>query len=71
MPSDTTSQAQPTATSAGTSPADLTPDEARAAWATASRDTELDRWRDLYALAVPDPEPGPPRRHPRHRPDAY
>lgn len=52
MPSNTTAQAQPTAASAGTSPPDLTVDQARAAWATASRDTELDRWRDLYALAV-------------------
>jgi hypothetical protein len=52
MSSDTTAQAQPTATSAGTSPPALTVDQARAAWATAARDTELDRWRDLYALAV-------------------
>ena len=30
-------------------------EQARMAWATASRDTELDRWRDLYDLAVPRP----------------
>ena len=29
--------------------------EARAAWATASRDTELDRWHELYDRAVPAP----------------
>jgi hypothetical protein len=28
-------------------------DEARAAWATASRDTKLDRWHDLYDVAMP------------------
>ena len=30
-------------------------EQARSAWATASRDTELDRWRDLYDAAVPRP----------------
>jgi hypothetical protein len=53
MPSSTTAQAQPTAASAGTSEPELTVDQARAVWATAARDTELDRWYDLYALAVP------------------
>ena len=28
-------------------------ERARAAWATAHRDSELDRWRELYALAIP------------------
>ena len=46
-------------------PASLTPrpavtvDQARAAWATAPRDSELDRWRELYDLAVPRPRPAP------------
>ena len=46
-------------------PASLTPrpavsvDQARAAWATAPRDSELDRWRELYDLAVPRPRPVP------------
>jgi hypothetical protein len=31
----------------------VTEDQARAAWATAPRDSELDRWRELYDLAVP------------------
>jgi hypothetical protein len=31
--------------------------QARTAWLTASRDDELDRWRDLYELAVPRPRP--------------
>jgi len=30
-------------------------EQARSAWATASRDSELDRWRDLYDAAVPRP----------------
>jgi hypothetical protein len=34
-------------------PAAVTVDQARAAWATASRDTELDRWQELYDLTVP------------------
>ena len=34
-------------------------EQARSAWATASRDAELDRWRDLYDAAVPRP-PGCP-----------
>ena len=43
-------------------PASLTPrpvtvDQARATWATAPRDSELDRWRELYDLAVPRPRP--------------
>lgn len=29
--------------------------EARAAWATASRDDELDRWHELYDAALPAP----------------
>ena len=32
-------------------------DQARAAWAAAPRDSELDRWRELYDLAVPRPVP--------------
>jgi hypothetical protein len=28
-------------------------ERARLAWLTASRDTELDRWQDLYDVAVP------------------
>ena len=32
-------------------------ERARTAWLTAGRDTELDRWRDLYELAVPRPRP--------------
>ncbi|HYZ55799.1 MAG TPA: hypothetical protein VE733_20190 [Streptosporangiaceae bacterium] len=50
MPIDT-SQDRP----AGLTPPAVTTDQARAAWATASRDSELDRWRDLYDLAVPRP----------------
>ena len=34
-----------------------TVEQARMAWVTASRDTELDRWRELYGLAVPRPRP--------------
>ena len=34
-------------------------ERARAAWATAPRDSELDRWRELYALAVPAPRAVP------------
>ena len=30
-------------------------DQARAAWATAPRGTELDRWNALYDVAVPVP----------------
>lgn len=30
-------------------------EQARAAWATASRDAELARWRELYDAAVPRP----------------
>ena len=37
----------------------VTVDQARAAWATAPRDGELDRWRELYDLAVPRPRPVP------------
>jgi hypothetical protein len=51
MPVNTTTPSQPTAAAPGT--AARTVDQARAAWATAPRDTELDRWRELYALAVP------------------
>jgi hypothetical protein len=32
-----------------------TVEQARMAWVTASRDTELDRWQELYDLAVPRP----------------
>ena len=53
MSSNTTAQAQPAAASPGTAVPAPTVDQARAAWATASRDTELDRWHELYALAVP------------------
>ena len=35
----------------------VTVNQARAACATASRDGELDRWRELYDLAVPWPVP--------------
>jgi hypothetical protein len=52
MPSNTTAEAQPTAGPGMTAPA-ATAGQARIAWATASRDTELDRWRELYDLAVP------------------
>ena len=31
----------------------LAADQARIAWATAPRDAELDRWQELYDLAVP------------------
>ncbi len=31
--------------------------QARLAWLTASRDDELDRWREFYELAVPRPRP--------------
>ena len=34
-------------------------ERARAAWATAPRDSELPRWRELYALAVPAPQAVP------------
>ncbi len=46
-------------------PASLTPrpavtvDQVRAAWATAPRDSELGRWRELYDLAVPQRRPVP------------
>ena len=30
-------------------------DQARAAWVTAPRDAELDRWHELYDVAVPAP----------------
>ena len=32
-----------------------TAEHARMAWVTASRDTELDLWRELYDLAVAQP----------------
>ena len=32
-------------------------DQARAAWATAPRDAELDQWNALYDVAVPAPPP--------------
>ena len=34
-------------------------ERARVAWATAPRDSELDRWRELHALAVPAPQAVP------------
>ena len=34
-------------------------ERARAAWVTAPLDSELDRWRELYALAVPAPRAVP------------
>lgn len=45
---------EPGAMEVSTAPA-VTVARARTAWATASRDTELDRWQELYALAVPRP----------------
>ena len=56
MPSNTTAEVQPAAAPGTTAPAP-TVDHARTAWATAPRDTELDRWHELYALAVPRHEP--------------
>ena len=50
MSSSTTTQAQHTA---GLPAGSV--DQARAAWATASRDAELDRWNALYDRAVPAP----------------
>ncbi len=48
-----------TAPAAGRAPAPAIPartaEQARTAWATAPRDTELARWQDLYGLAVPPP----------------
>lgn len=48
-----------TAPAAGRAPAPAIPgrtvEQARMAWAAASRDTELARWQDLYDLAVPPP----------------
>jgi hypothetical protein len=45
---------EPGAVEVSTAPA-VTVTRARNAWATASRDTELDRWQELYDLAVPRP----------------
>jgi hypothetical protein len=50
MPAGTTSMDRPA--SLTPRPA-VTAGQARAAWATAPRDSELDRWRELYDLAVP------------------
>jgi hypothetical protein len=43
---------EPGAVEVSTPPA-VTVHRARTAWATASRDTELARWQELYDLAVP------------------
>ena len=51
--SNITAQAQPTTAAAPSSP--RTVDQARAAWITASRDAELDRWHELYDRVVPAP----------------
>ena len=49
---NTTTQTQHTTAPDVPSPA-ASVDEARAAWATAPRDAELDRWDALYDAAVP------------------
>ena len=49
MPALTTSKEK----SASLTPRPVTVDQARAAWRPAPRDSELDRWRELYDLAVP------------------
>jgi hypothetical protein len=55
MSSSTTIQAQPSAAAPdGPAPA-VSADQARTAWATASRDTELDRWHERCDRAVPAP----------------
>jgi len=56
MSADTTSTNRPVTVTAR--PA-VRIERARAAWATAPRDGELDRWRELYALAVPAPRAVP------------
>jgi hypothetical protein len=56
MSVNTTTTSQPSAVPASSAPS-LTVDQARAAWAVAPRDTELTRWQELYALAVPQHEP--------------
>ena len=53
---NTTTQARTAAAEDVPSPAGSV-DQARAAWATAPRDAELDRWNALYDVAVPDTEP--------------
>jgi hypothetical protein len=58
MSVNTTTTSQPSATTAGATLARTT-DQARVAWATAPRDTELDRWQELYALAVPGGDRAP------------
>ena len=57
MPSITPVQDRP----AKTPPRAMTVDQARIAWVTAGRDSELDRWRDLYELAVPRPREEAPQ----------
>jgi hypothetical protein len=52
--SETTTQAR-TASDLDVSSPPAGVDRARAAWATASRDTELARWHELYDRAVPAP----------------
>ena len=52
---NTTTQTQHTTAAPDVSSPPGTADQARATWATASRDTELDRWHELYDLAVPAP----------------
>ena len=53
---NTTTQA-PAAAAAGVPSPPGSVDQARAAWATAPRDAELDRWNALYDVAVPVTEP--------------
>ena len=55
MPALTTSKEKPDSFT----PRPVGVDQARIVWATAPRDSELDRWRELYDLAVPRPRPVP------------
>jgi hypothetical protein len=48
--------AQPGIASAGTTAPAPAVDQARAAWATASRDSELARWHELYDAVVSAPQ---------------
>ena len=52
---NTTIQARTASADVPSSPGSV--DQARAAWATAPRDAELDRWNALYDVAVPTPPP--------------
>lgn len=54
--SNTTTQAHTAAAEDVPSPA-ASIDQAQAAWATAPRDAELDRWNALYDVAVPATPP--------------